>query len=117
MEFLNNMSDNKESIVLYKLVVYPKNTAMTTPSSIKIRPILNNVVVKPAPKQETTQGGVIIPESAQKVPNRGTVEAVGNKTDISVGDQVIYGQGDGTPVIVDDQLYLILRESQILAII
>jgi chaperonin GroES len=83
----------------------------------KIKPILKNVVVQPAPKEETSAGGIIIPENARKHPNRGKVVAVGNQATLTVGEEVIYGKEAGTPIEIDDEPYLILRESEILAVL
>ena len=78
--------------------------------------------MKPAPAEEKTAGGIIIPDTAKEKPQRGTVVAVGNgKKDepmtVAVGDTVLYGKYSGTEISLDGKDYLIMRESDILAII
>ncbi len=92
----------------------------------KLKPLADRVVVKPAPAEEKTSGGLIIPDSAQEKPQRGTIVAVGpgkvengNKIDMSVdeGDNVLYGKYAGTEVTLDGEEVLIMRESDILGIV
>jgi chaperonin GroES len=90
-----------------------------------LRPLDDRVVVQPSEAEETTAGGIVLPDSAQEKPQRGTVVAVGpgklldsgNRGDMSVasGDTVIYGKYGGSDVEVDGQEMKILRESDILA--
>jgi len=91
-----------------------------------LKPLSDRVVVKPAPAEEKTSGGLIIPDSAQEKPQRGTILAVGpgrvengNKIDMSVGegDAVLYGKYAGTEVTLDGDEVLIMRESDILGIV
>jgi len=89
---------------------------------VNIKPLADRVVVQPSAADEKTAGGIIIPDTAKEKPQRGTVVAVGpGKKDepISVkeGDAVLYGKYAGTEISVDGNDYLILRESDILAII
>ncbi|HRY97954.1 MAG TPA: co-chaperone GroES [Bacteroidales bacterium] len=89
---------------------------------MNIKPLADRVVVQPSAADEKTAGGIIIPDTAKEKPQRGTVVAVGpGKKDepISVkeGDAVLYGKYAGTEISVDGNDYLILRESDILAII
>ena len=91
-------------------------------SEIKIKPLADRVVIEPAPAEEKTAGGIIIPDTAKEKPLKGTVVAVGNgKKDepmtVKVGDQVLYSKYAGTEITIDGKEYLIVRESDILAII
>jgi len=87
-----------------------------------IRPLHDRVVVKPHEKETMTSGGIIIPDTAKEKPLRGKVVAVGQgKKDepmtVSVGDNVIYPKYGGTEVQIGGSDYMILKESEILAII
>lgn len=91
-------------------------------SDIKIKPLADRVLVQPAEAETKTASGIIIPDTAKEKPQRGTVVAVGNgKKDepmtVKVGDQVLYGKYSGTEVQIDGKEYLIMRESDIYAII
>ncbi|NLY21855.1 MAG: co-chaperone GroES [Bacteroidales bacterium] len=91
-------------------------------SEIKIKPLADRVVIEPAPAEEKTAGGIIIPDTAKEKPLKGTVVAVGNgKKDepmtVKVGDQVLYSKYAGTEITIDGKEYLIVKESDILAII
>jgi len=91
-----------------------------------LRPIGDNVLVKPSSKEEKTQGGIILPDTAKEKPQEGEVIAVGpgrlleNGTrvqpEVKVGDRVIFAKYGGTEVKVDDVEYLILKEENILAV-
>lgn len=93
--------------------------------NVKLRPLDDRVVVQPSEAEETTAGGIVLPDSAREKPQRGTVVAVGpgrlldsgSRGDLSVavGDTVIYGRYGGSEVEVDGQEMKILRESDILA--
>jgi chaperonin GroES len=92
----------------------------------KITPLSDRVLVQPAPAEEKTESGIIIPDSAKEKPQEGTVVAAGpgkvengNKIDMSVaeGDKVLYGKYSGTEVTLDGEEYLIMRESDILGIV
>ncbi len=94
----------------------------------KIQPLADRVVVQALEETELTRGGLYIPDTAQKEkPMQGTVVAVGPgklsdeneriKLDVEVGQTVLYGKYSGTEVSVDDEDFLILRESDILAVI
>ena len=90
--------------------------------SVNVKPIADRVLVEPAQAETTTPSGIIIPDTAKEKPQRGTVVAVGNgKKDepmtVAVGDSVLYGQYSGTEISLDGKDYLIMRESDILAII
>ena len=92
-----------------------------------IRPLGERVIVKPSPSEEKTAGGLYIPETAKEKPQKGDVIAVGpgRKADdgqrlpmeVKVGDKVLYGKYSGTEMKVDGETYLIIKESDILAIL
>ena len=89
---------------------------------LKIQPLADRVVIKPEEAQQTTKSGIIIPDTAKEKPQRGIVLAAGaGKKDepmtVKVGDTVLYGKYSGTEVNLEGEDYLILRESDILAII
>ena len=94
-------------------------------AKLKLRPLDDRVVVQPSEAEETTAGGIVLPDSAKEKPQRGTVVSVGpgklldsgNRGEMSVakGDTVIYGRYGGSDVEVDGQDMKILRESDILA--
>jgi chaperonin GroES len=86
----------------------------------KIQPLADRVLVKAAAAEETTVGGIIIPDSAKEKPLRGEVLAVGNGTKdeemiLKPGDQVLYGKYAGTELEFEGEKYLIMRQSDILA--
>jgi len=91
----------------------------------KLRPLDDRVVVEPVDAEETTAGGIVLPDTAQEKPQKGTVLAVGpgrlldsgQRSEISVtkGDTVIYGKYGGTEIEIDGKEVKILRESDILA--
>jgi len=91
-----------------------------------IRPLDDRVVIEPLAAEETTAGGIVLPETAKEKPQKGKVIAVGEgklldngkRAPLSVknGDNVLYGKYAGTEVSVDSTEYLIMRESDILAI-
>jgi chaperonin GroES len=90
--------------------------------AINIKPLADRVVVEPAPAEEKTPGGIIIPDTAKEKPQKGTVVAVGpgkkdEPTTVKVGDKVLYGKYAGTEINIDGKEYLIMRESDIYAII
>ncbi|MCC7222411.1 MAG: co-chaperone GroES [Chitinophagales bacterium] len=89
---------------------------------MSIKPLSDRVVVRPAEAETTTKSGLIIPDTAKEKPQRGTIVAVGNgKKDepmtVQVGDTVLYGKYAGTEIAVDGTDYLIMRESDIFAIV
>ncbi|MEM6344771.1 MAG: co-chaperone GroES [Bacteroidota bacterium] len=90
--------------------------------AVNIKPLADRVLVKPAPAEEKTASGLYIPDTAKEKPQRGEVVAVGpgkkdEPTTVSVGDTVLYGKYSGTEIALDGGDYLIMRESDILAII
>ncbi|GAB4132618.1 co-chaperone GroES [Thermopirellula anaerolimosa] len=92
---------------------------------IKLRPLDDRIVVEPLEAEETTPGGIVLPDTAKEKPQRGTVLAVGpgrlldngKRTEISVavGDEVIFGKYSGTDIEIDGREVKILRESDVLA--
>lgn len=89
---------------------------------MKIRPLGTRVLVQPLEAEQRTASGIIIPDSAKEKPQRGTVVAVGNgkedeKMEVKVGDTVMYGKYAGTELQYDGKDYLIMNQSDILAII
>ena len=90
--------------------------------SMNIKPLADRVLVEPAPAEEKTASGIIIPDTAKEKPQRGTVVAVGpgkqeEPTTVKVGDNVLYGKYSGTELQVEGSDYMIMRESDILAIV
>jgi chaperonin GroES len=91
-------------------------------SKLSITPLADRVVVEPAQAEEKTAGGIFIPDTAKEKPQRGKIVAVGSgKKDepmtVKVGDVVLYGKYSGTEISVEGKDYLIMRESDIYAII
>lgn len=89
--------------------------------SITFKPLADRVLIEPAPAEQKTASGIIIPDSAKEKPLKGKVIAAGNgKTDepmtVKVGDEVLYGQYSGTEIKLDGTTYLIMRESDIYGI-
>ncbi len=90
--------------------------------SLNIRPLADRVVIKPAEAAEKTAGGIFIPDTAKEKPQHGTVLAVGpgkkdEPTTVKVGDTVLYGKYSGTEIQIDGGEYLIMKESDIFAIV
>jgi chaperonin GroES len=90
--------------------------------SVNVKPIADRVLVEPSAAETTTASGIIIPDTAKEKPQRGTVVAVGTgKKDepmtVKAGDAVLYGKYAGTEITIDGKEYLIMRESDIFAII
>jgi len=93
----------------------------------KVQPLADRVVVHPATEAEEMRGGLYIPDTAKETPSQGEVVAVGPgrlsedgtrlEPDVKVGDKVLYGKYSGSDVTLDGVEYLILRESDILAVI
>lgn len=89
---------------------------------MKIKPLSDRVLIQPNPAEEKTAAGLIIPDTAKEKPLAGKVVAVGpgtseEKMEVKVGDQVLYGKYAGTEVTVEGETYLIMRQSDIFAII
>jgi chaperonin GroES len=91
-------------------------------SKVSLKPLADRVLVEVAPAEEKTASGLIIPDTAKEKPQRGKVIAVGSgKKDepmtVKVGDTVLYGKYSGTEVTIDGKEYLIMRESDIFAVV
>lgn len=89
---------------------------------VKVTPLADRVLVEPAEAETKTAGGIIIPDTAKEKPQRGTVIAVGTgKKDepmiVKVGDTILYGKYSGTEISIEGNDYLIMKESDIYAII
>ncbi|MCO5248184.1 MAG: co-chaperone GroES [Chitinophagales bacterium] len=90
--------------------------------TLNILPLADRVVVEPAKAEQTTKSGIIIPDTAKEKPQRGTIVAVGRgKKDepmtVKIGDTVLYGKYSGTEINVEGNDYLIMKESDIFAIV
>jgi len=100
---------------------------MATATDIKVKPLADRVVVKALEETETMRGGLYIPDTAKEKPQQGEVMAIGPgklseegkriDMELKVGDKVLYGKYSGTEVTVDNEQYLILRESDVLAVV
>lgn len=100
---------------------------MATATDLKVKPLADRVVIKPLEEAEQMRGGLYIPDTAKEKPQQGEVVAVGPgklseegkriDLELKVGDKVLYGKYSGTEVTLDDAQYLILRESDVLAVI
>ncbi|HEV7590972.1 MAG TPA: co-chaperone GroES [Longimicrobium sp.] len=100
---------------------------MATATDIKVKPLADRVVIKALEEAETMRGGLYIPDTAKEKPQQGEVMAVGPgklseegkriDMELKVGDKVLYGKYSGTEVTVDNEQYLILRESDVLAVV
>src|SRR5688500_17832146 len=99
---------------------------MATKSATKVTPLADRVVVKPLDEAEQMRGGLFIPDTAKEKPQQGEIVAVGSgkyedgklvPMTVKVGDKVLYGKYSGTEVTIDNESLLILRESDVLAVI
>ncbi|MCD4679482.1 MAG: co-chaperone GroES [Bacteroidales bacterium] len=91
-------------------------------TKVNIKPLADRVLIQPADVEEKTVGGIIIPDTAKEKPQRGQVVAVGEgKKDepltVKIGDSVLYGKYAGTEITIEGEDYLIMRESDVVAII
>ena len=91
-------------------------------AKLKIKPLADRVLIEPAKAETTTVSGIIIPDTAQEKPQKGTIVAIGSgKKDepmtVKVGDTVLYGKYSGTELKLEGKDFLIMREADILAII
>jgi chaperonin GroES len=100
--------------------------ATKTQASTKVAPLADRVVVKALEDTETMRGGLFIPDTAKEKPQQGEIIAVGPgryeknvrvPMEVKVGDKVLYGKYSGTEVTIDMEQYLILRESDVLAVV
>ena len=90
--------------------------------ALNIKPLADRVLIEPAPAETKTASGIIIPDNAKEKPQKGTVVAAGKGTKdepitVKIGDTVLYGKYAGTELKLDGKDYLMMRESDILAII
>ena len=95
--------------------------------ALKVRPLADRVVVEPAPAEDVSSGGIILPDTAQEKPQQGTVVAAGPgkvsdsgstvAMEVNKGDKVLYGKYSGTEFSYEGTEYLIMRESDILSFI
>ena len=100
---------------------------MATKTELNLRPLGERVIVRALPQEERTKSGIYLPDTAKEKPQQGEVMAVGNgkvtddgKTipmNVKAGDKVLYGKYSGTEVKVDGEEFLIIKESEILAIL
>ncbi|MBN3035414.1 MAG: co-chaperone GroES [Bacteroidales bacterium] len=89
---------------------------------MNVKPLGDRVLVLPAPAEEKTAGGIIIPDTAKEKPQKGVIVAVGpgtkdQKMTVKAGDQVLYGKYSGTEINYEGKSYMIMKESDIYAII
>jgi chaperonin GroES len=94
---------------------------------VNVKPLADRVLVKPAPAEEKTKSGIIIPDTAKEKPMQGEIIAVGQgkltedgkliAMQVKVGDTVLYGKYSGTEISLEGNEYLIMRESDIFAIV
>ena len=100
--------------------------ATKSEAGVKVQPLADRVVIKALEESEQMRGGLYIPDTAKEKPQQGEVVAVGpgrfeegNRVpmDVKVGDKVLYGKYSGTEVTLDGEQYLILKESDVLAVV
>ncbi|OGU33576.1 MAG: co-chaperone GroES [Ignavibacteria bacterium GWA2_35_9] len=94
---------------------------------MNLTPLADRVIIKPSEAEEKTKGGIILPDTAKEKPIEGTIVAAGPgkitddgktvKLGVKIGDKVLYGKYSGTEVTVEGEEYLIMRESDIFAIV
>jgi len=90
--------------------------------AVKVKPLADRVLIEPMEAEEKTASGIIIPDTAKEKPQKGTIKAVGpgtkdEKMEVKTGDVVLYGKYSGTELTIDGKDYLIMKQSDILAII
>ena len=96
-------------------------------SELKLKPLADRIVIQAMEAEETTKGGIILPDTAKEKPVEGTIVAAGPgkvtddgkkvEMEVKVGDKVLYGKYSGTEVTVEGEEYLIMRESDVFAIV
>tara|TARA_Y100000589_G_scaffold331887_2_gene387731 strand:+ start:801 stop:1127 length:327 start_codon:yes stop_codon:yes gene_type:complete len=104
---------------IFELIILNINNKL---KKMNIKPLADRVVVEPASAETTTASGIIIPDTAQEKPQKGKVVAIGDgKKDepltVKVGDTILYGKYSGTELKYEGKDFMIMRESDILAII
>ena len=102
-------------------------TATPTRKKIKFRPMDDRVLIQPSEATETTSGGIILPDTAKEKPQRGTIIAIGpgklldsgkrGEMGVEIGDEVFYGKYAGTEIEFAADKYVVLRETDILAVV
>jgi len=100
---------------------------MTTATQLKLRPLADRVVVEPSESEEVTAGGILLPETAKEKPQQGTIIAIGQgrrddngkliAMDVKLSDKVLYAKYAGTEIKLNGKKVLILKESDILAVV
>lgn len=100
--------------------------ATATKSKVKIQPLQDRVVIRALEETESMRGGLYIPDTAKEKPQQGEIMAVGPgryekgekiPVELKVGQKVLYGKYSGTEITLDDEEYLIIKESDVLAVI
>ncbi len=100
--------------------------ATGTKSKLKVNPLADRVVIRPLEEAEQMRGGLYIPDTAKEKPQQGEIVAVGPgrfekservPMELKVGQRVLYGKYSGTEVTIEDEEYLIIKESDVLAVI
>ncbi len=91
-------------------------------ANVKIKPLADRVLVEPHQAEEKTASGIIIPDTAKEKPQKGTVIAVGKGTkdeemEVKAGDTVLYGKYSGTELKIDGKEYLMMRQTDIMAVV
>lgn len=91
-------------------------------SQVTIKPLADRVLVEPLAAEQKTASGIIIPDTAKEKPQRGKVIAVGKGTkdevmELKIGDEVLYGKYAGTEISIEGNDYLMMRQSDVLAVI
>ncbi len=91
-------------------------------AKVKVKPLADRVLIEAASAEEKTAGGIIIPDTAKEKPQKGVIVAVGpgtadEKMTVKVGDSVLYGKYSGTEITYEGKDYLIMKESDIYAIV
>lgn len=94
---------------------------------MKIRPLQDRIIVKRLEEEDTTKGGIIIPDTAKEKPSEGLVIAVGNgkvlengkqlPLEVKKNDRILFGKYSGTDIKIEDEEYLIMREDDVLGVI
>lgn len=116
------MADQNFRLFKWHSIWYYAEKKIKAMSKLNVKPLADRVIVEPAPAEEKTASGIIIPDTAKEKPMRGKIVAVGSgKKDepltVKVGDHVLYGKYAGTEIQIDGHDYLIMRESDIYAVI
>jgi chaperonin GroES len=102
-------------------------TLLQRTEPMKLNPVEDRIIIKPIEADEVTPGGIVLPDNARKKPNRGIVVAVGpgrllengtrSELLVEVGDEVMYGEYSGAEFEVDGEIYRIVREQELFAIV